>query len=456
MNITLKNIDPVNATLTVAVEKEDYQPQVQKALSDIRKNIVLDGFRKGNAPKSRIQALYGKSVLVDEINKLVSNKLFDYIKETHLSVLGEPLPSKTEQKPLDFDNQEDYEFSFDLALTPEMNVDLTKDDKLPYYNIVVEDEMIKKQIDKFKANYGTYEKVDSVAEKDMIKGKLIELEENGLEKENGIQNESAVLMPSFMKNETEKAKFVDAKMGDTIVFSPYKTYDGHEAELSSFLKIEKEEVANHQNDFSLLIEEITRYKEAELNQELFDRIYEAGTVTSEEDFKDKIKEDVILQLTPESDYKFFLDAKQRLEEKAKDIQFPDAFLKRWLLESNAERTEEMIEKDYPKILKDLKFQLIKNKIIKENKIQVENEEIRQQALAATQAQFKKYGAFNVSEDVLENFANEMLKKEESVRDLFDKILEEKLIAVLKAQVTLEQKDVTIEEFQSFFEKQEQE
>jgi trigger factor len=446
MNITLKNIDPVNATLTIAVEKEDYQPQVQKALSDIRKSVVLDGFRKGYAPKSRVQALYGKSVLVDEINKLVSQKLIDYIKENRLNTLGEPLPSKTEQKPLDFDHQEAYEFTFDLALTPDMNIAFTKDDKLPYYTIAVDDEMVRKQIDSYKANYGTYEKVDSAVEKDMIKGVLTEL------KEAGIRNDEAVLMPSFIKDETEKVKFIEAKVGDTIVFNPYKAYEGHEAELSSFLKIKKEEVKNYTGDFSFEISEITRYKEAELTPELFDKIYEPGTVTSEEDFKDKIKASVIHRLTPESDYKFILDAKQLFEEKAKDIQFPDAFLKRWLLEINPEKTAEEIEENYPGILEDLKFQLFRDKLIKDNGITVENEEVRQYALNATRMQFEQYGLGNLPEQIVDNYAKEMLKKEKTVRDLIDKVVEDKLIGVLKSQVTLEPKEVTLEELQKLFEK----
>ncbi|MDR0866461.1 MAG: trigger factor [Candidatus Symbiothrix sp.] len=453
MNITLKNIDPVNATLTIAIVKEDYQPQIEKALNEIRKNSVIDGFRKGNAPKSRIQAMYGKSVLVDEVNKLVSGKLYDYIKENQLNVLGEPLPGKDEQKPLDFNKQEDYEFVFDLALAPEMNVQLTKDDKVPYYIIAVSDEMIEKQINSYKANYGNYDNnIESVEDKDMVKGTIIELNEDGTPKEGGIADDSAVLMPSFIKEETEKAKFTGAKVGDTIVFNPYKAYDGHETELSSFLKIKKEEAKDHQGNFSLTITEITRYHEAELNQELFDKIYEPGTVTSEEAFKEKVKENIAQQLAPESDYKFIVDAKQLLEDKAKDIQFPDAFLKRWLVESDPEkRTEESVEKDYPAILNDLKFQLIKENIVKENDIKVETEEVQQAALNATRAQFAQYGMSNIPDDLLQNYAQEMLKKEKTLRQLVDKVAEDKIIAVLKEKVTLEPKEVSVEEFQKLFE-----
>jgi trigger factor len=445
MNITLNNIDPVNATITIAVAQEDYQPQVQKALNDIRKNIVIDGFRKGNAPKSRVQAMYGKSVLVDEVNKLVSDKLFDYIKENNLNVLSEPLPSKQEQAPLDFDKQEDYEFTFDLGLAPEIDVKLTKADKMPYYVLIVSDEMIEKQINSYKANYGTYEEAENVEEKDMVKGTLVETDGE-------INNDAAVLMPSYIKDEAEKAKFIGAKIGDVITFNPYKAYEGHEAELASFLKVKKDEVAAHPGDFTFTITELTRYKEAEIGQELFDKIYEPGTVTSEEALKEKIKETIAQQLAPESDYKFIVDAKQLLEDKAKDIPFPDAFLKRWLSASDENRTEESIEKDYPLILNDLKFQLIKDKLIKDNDIKIEKEDIQQQAIKATRAQFAQYGMSNIPDDLLENYAQEMFKKQETVRSLIDRVLEEKLIEVLKEQVTLEPKDVSVEEFQKLFEK----
>jgi trigger factor len=450
MNVTLKNIDPINATLTIEVVKDDYQNEVQKALNDIRKNAVMPGFRKGMAPKSRIQAMYGKSVLVDEINKLVSKQLYDYIRENKINVLGEPLPSKNEQKPLDFNNQEDYEFVFDLGLAPEMDVKLSKKDKLPYYTIAVTDEMLEKQIANYKANYGTYEQENSVEEKDMVKGLLVELNEKGKKKKDGISNEDSVLMPSYMKVEAEKAKFVGAKKGDIIVFNPNKTYEGHEAELSSFLKIEKEEVKNYTGDFSLKIKEITRYKEAEVNQALFDKIYEPGTVTSKEAFEEKIKEMISAQMAPESDYKFIIDAKEMLEDKAKDIQFPDEFLKRWLVESNPERTSESVEEDYPKILSDLKFHLIKEKLVKDNEIKVEKEDIQQYALSVTRAQFAQYGMANIPDQLLENYAQEMLKKEETVRNLIDKVIEEKVIAVLKEQVTLKPKELTVEEFQKLF------
>ena len=454
MKITLNNIDSVNATLTIAVVKDDYATEVKKGLKNIRETASIPGFRKGMAPQSMIQKMYGKSILVDEVNKLVSNKLYDYIKENKLNVLGEPLPHEGEQKPLDFDNQEDYEFTFDLGLAPEMSVKLAKSDKVPYYTISVTEEMIEKQINNFKANYGSYDQVNEIEEKDMAKGLLVELDEEGNPKETGINNEDSVLMPSYMKDEEEKSKFMGAKLGDVITFNPFKAYEGSEAELASFMKIKKEEVKDHTGNFTFKIGEITRYKEAEFNQELFDKIYEPGTITSEEQFKDKIKETTAQQLTPESDYKFILDVRQLLEEKTKDVQFPDAFLKRWLIASNPDRTEESVETDYPKIIADLRFHLIREQIVKDNDIKVEMEDIQEQAKNATRAQFAQYGMSNVPDDLLNNYAQEMLKKEETVRSLVDKAVEEKLIEIFKKEVTLKSKEVTVEEFQKLFEEKE--
>jgi trigger factor len=452
MNITLKNIDSVNATITISVVKEDYQPQVKKALNDIRKNMVLDGFRKGNAPMLRVHALYGKSVLVDEINKLVSEKLIDYIKESNLSIIGEPLPSLQEQDPLDFGKQGNYEFIFDIAFSPEINVKLTKDDKLPYYNITVTDDMIEQQIQAIKANYGIYDKdIEDVEDRDVVNGVLTELDEEEIRKDGGFRNTEALLTPFFFKDKEEREKFLSAKLGDVVVFNPHKAYEGHEAELASFLKVKKEEVKNYPGDFSFLITEITRYKEAELNGDLFDKIFEPGTVESEEVFREKIKEDITIQMTPESDYKFMLDARQLWLEKTKDVYFPDAFLKRWLVASDLKRTEESVEADYPQIRKDVIYSIVKNKSLKENNIEITKEELLNCAVESTRSQFARYGMTNISHQLLEEYARKMMEKEDSVRSLIEKISEEKLISVWKEQVTLEPQEISNEEFQKLLE-----
>ena len=454
MNITLKNIDPVNAILKIEIAKDDYASKVEKTLKDFRQKASIPGFRKGMAPMSLVKKMQGKSVLVDEVYKIVSEKLYEYIRENKLNVLGEALPSESEQKELDFDTQEDFEFAFDLGLSPEIAVKLTKKDKLPYYSIKVSDEMIDKQINSYKANYGTYSQVNDIEGKDMAKGLLVELNEDGSIKEGGIQNEDSVLMPFYMKDEEEKTKFMTAKLNSVITFNPYKAYEGAESELASFLKIKKDQVKDYTGSFNFEIKEITRYQEAEINQELFDKVFEPGTVKTEEEFRAKISEMIALQLTPESDYKFILDARKLLQGKADNVQFPDTFLKRWLLTSDAERTPESIEEDYPKIIEDLKFHLIKEQIVKDNDIKVEAADVQEYARRATKSQFAQYGMANIPDDLLENYAQEMMKKEETVRSLVDKAVEDKLIAVLKEKLTLDPKEVTVEEFQNLFQEKE--
>lgn len=322
---------------------------------------------------------------------------------------------------------------------------------MPYYTIAVEDDAVEKQINSLKANYGTYEQVEDIQDRDMAKGLLVELNPDGSEKEGGIYIEDDVLMPSFMKDEAEKAKFMSAKLNDVLVFNPYKAYDGNEAELASFLKIDKNEVKNYTGDFKFRIQEITRYKEAEINQELFDKIYGEGVVKSEDELKAKIKEEITAQMAPESDYKFLLDAKDLFLKKTKDVVFPDAFLKRWLVASNPERTPESLETDYPKIIDDLRFHLVKEQIVKEKEIKVEYEDIKEYAHRVARMQFAQYGMANVPDDLLNNYAEEMLKKEDHVRNLIDRAVEDKVVAAIKEMVTLQSKEITMEEFHKLIE-----
>lgn len=451
MNVSQTNIDKVNATITVSVDKVDYQEKVEKTLKDFRKRANIPGFRPGNVPLGMIKKMYGKSILADEINKLVGEALYKYIQENQLNILGEPLPN-TEQQTIDFAKEENFSFVFDIALAPEVSLAFGKEDKITYYTIDVNDELVERQIQSYKQNYGKYETLENEAAKDtdLLKGVICELEGES-PKENGIHVESGVLMPSYMKDKEEQAKFIGAKVGDKIIFNPGKAYEGNEAEIASFLQIEKDKISSLSPEFSFEIKEVTRYQEAELNQELFNKVFGEGSVSSEAEFKDKVKTLIQTQFAPDSDYKFLLDARSLLEHKVGKLELPEAFLKRWLLTSNKDKTQEIVDQEYPSIEKDLTFHLIKEQIIKANNLKVEEADIQEIAKQAARAQFAQYGMMSLPDQMLENYAQELLKNKESARNLADKAMETKIVEVLKKDLQVEEKTVSLEEFKQLFE-----
>ena len=451
MNISFQNSDKVSAWLTVKLEKADYQEKVDKSLKTFRQKAQIPGFRKGMVPMSLVKKMYGKSVVAEEVNKLLSEKVYDYIKSNNINMLGEPMPNEEKQQVIDFDTMDDFEFVFDIALAPEFKAEVSSSDKVDYYTIEVTDAMVDNQVKAYTQRNGKYEQVAAYEDNDMLKGLIAELDENGNTKEGGIQVEGAVLMPSYMKNDEQKAIFANAKVNDVLVFNPNTAYDGHAAEIASLLKIEKEAAAEVKSDFSFQVEEITRFVSGELNQEIFDQVFGEGVVKTEEEFRAKIKESIAEQLVADSDYKFLIDARKMLMEKVGKLEFPDALLKRVMLLNNREKGEEFVAENYDKSIEELTWHLIKEQLVKDNEIKVEQEDVIKMAKEATKGQFAQYGMMTVPEDILENYAQEMLKKKENVDGLVGRVVEAKLATALKAKVTLNNKTVPMEEFNKMFE-----
>ena len=451
MNVSLQNIDKVSALLTVKLEKADYQPQVDKSLKNIRQKAQVPGFRPGMVPMSLVKKMYGKSVIADEVNKLLSEKVYEYIKENNVNILGEPMPNEEKQPDIDFDTMEEFEFVFDIALAPEFKAEVSSQDKVDYYTIEVTDEMVENQIKAYTQRNGKYEQVEAYEENDMLKGLLAELDEEGNTKEGGIQVEGAVMMPSYMKNDEQKAIFANAKVNDVLVFNPDAAYEGNAVEIASLLKIDKEAAAEVKSNFSFQVEEITRFVAGELNQELFDQAFGEGVVKTEEEFRAKVKESIAAQFVADSDYKFLIDVRKVLADKVGKLEFPDALLKRVMLMNNKDKGEEFVNENYDKSIEELTWHLIKEQLVKENDIKVEQDDVINMAKEATKAQFAQYGMLSIPDDVLDNYAQEMLKKKETINNLVSRVVEVKLAAALKAQVTLENKSVSMEEFNKMFE-----
>lgn len=450
MKVSFENQDKVNGLMTIVVEESDYKEKVEKSLKDYRKQANIPGFRKGMAPMGLIKKQYGEYLKLDTINKVVGEELYKYIKDNKINMLGEPLPS-AKQEAQDLEKEPPYTFYFDIAVAPELKVELTSKDKLPYYDIKVDDATVDKQVDIFASRTGQYVKAEEYQKNDMLKGDLRELDEKGNTKEGGITLEAAVMMPEFIKVEDQRKLFDNAKLGDVIVFNPRKAYPDNDSEIAALLKIKREEVAQHEGDFSYQITEISRFEKAEVNQALFDQIYGEGEVKSLEEFRTKIAEGIKEQTVTDCDYKFLLDVRSYLEGKVGKLTFPDEILKRVMLLNNKERGEEFVKKNYEASIQQLTWHLIKEQLVEANKVKIEDKDVREAAKETARIQFAQYGMIQVPEEYVDNYVTEMFKKKENVDAFVDRAIDLKLIEALKKVVTLETKEVTLDEFNKIVE-----
>ena len=448
MNISFENSDKVNGLLTITVEEADFNASVEKTLKDYRKKANIPGFRPGQAPMGLIKRQFGASVRYDAVNKFVGEQLYKYIQDNNIQMLGEPLPSAKQETPADIEKPAPYTFVFDIAVAPEINVTLDGRNKIDYYTIKADDKLINEQIEMYQSRAGKYEKGEEYNPElnDMLKGDLRELDAEGNTKEGGITVEGAVLMPSYIKVDEQKNLFNNAKPGDIITFNPRKAYPEGEAELSALLKVDREVAKDIESNFSYQITEIQRFVKAELNQELFDQVFGEGTVKSEDEFRAKIAEGLKPQLEANSDYKFMLDVRTYCENKVGELTWPDELLKRIMLLNNKDKGEDFVEKNYAESIKQLEWHLIKEQLVKANEIKIEDADVKASAIEMARMQFAQYGMTNVPDEYVENYANELLKKREAVDNFVERAIDVKLAAALKNTVSLNNKEVTLDEF----------
>ena len=453
MNISFEAPDKINGLMTITLETADYQPEVDKTLKDYRKRANIPGFRPGQAPMGMIKRQFGPSVKVDTVNKLLGEKLYEYVRENKIQMLGEPLPSE-QQEQLDFESDNPLTFKFDIAVAPAFEAKLSGKDKIPYYNITVEDKLIDQQVEMYQSRSGHYEKVENfdMEQRDMLKGDLRELDAAGNVKEGGITVADAVLMPQYIKADDQKKLFEGSKLGDIITWNPRKAYPESDVEVSSLMKIQKEEVKDHEGDFTFQITEISRFVKAEVNQELFDQTFGEGTVKDEKEFRQKIADTISQQFKSDSDYKFLLDVRAHMEKKVGKLEFPEALLKRVMLNNNKDKGADFVEKNFDASIKELGWHLIKEQLVAAQEIKVGDDDLKNVAKEAARAQFAQYGMSNVPDEYLENYAQEMLKKRENVDGLVDRAVDVKLTAALKSVVKLEEKDITLDKFQEMLQK----
>ncbi|WP_025883749.1 trigger factor [Segatella paludivivens] len=445
MNISFENPDKINGLLTITVEEADYKENVEKALKDYRKKANYPGFRPGMVPMGLVKKQFGTSAKMDAINKLIGEQIYKYVNDNKIQMLGEPLPSE-KQEPQDLEKGTDFTFVFDIAVAPEFKMVLDGHNKLDHYTITVDDALIDRQVDMLASRAGSYDKVEAFEGNDMLKGDIRELDEKGNTKEGGITVESAVLMPEYIKVDDQKKLFEGAKLGDVITFNPKKAYPENDTEISSLLKIEREAAKELTADFSYQITEIQRFKKHDLNQELFDQLFGKDTVKSEEEFRNKIAEGLKEQLSVDADYKFILDVRAYCEKKVGKLEYPDALLKRIMLNNNSEKGEDFVEKNYEQSINELTWHIIKEQLVSARDIKVDDADILDAAKETARTQFAQYGMNNVPDEYVENYAKEILKKKENIDGLVDRAVDRKLVVALKDSVKLNEKEISLDDF----------
>lgn len=445
MNISFECPDKVNGLMTITIEEADFSADVEKTLKDYRKKANYPGFRPGQVPMNLIRRQYGSAVKMDVINKKLGESLQKYLSDNNINMIGEPLASE-KQEPQDLEKDAPYTFVFDIAVAPEFDVTLGQDDTVDYYDITVDDKVIDDQVSAIASRAGKYEQVDDYQDNDMLKGDLSELDAEGNTLEGGITVEGAVLMPSYIKVDDQKKLFDGAKKGDIITFNPRKAYPESDVEVSSLLKIKKEEVAAHTGDFSFQITEISRFKAHEVNQELFDLVLGKDEVKTEEDFRKKLGEMVKEQLDKSADFRFLYDVRAYAEKKVGDLTFPDALLKRIVKQNNPKASDEDLEKNYEPSVKELKWSLIQNKLATQFSIKVEDADVKNAAKEMARMQFAQYGMNNVPEEYVDNYTDELLKKRENVNNFVQRALDAKLTAAVKDAVKLNKKAISLDDF----------
>jgi trigger factor len=449
MNITRENIDDLNTILKVKIGKTDYEEKVENVLKDYRKKANIKGFRPGMVPIGLVKKMYGRAVEIDEINKIVTENIQKYITDEKLEILGDPLPKTDEQEKFDFDTQEEFTFSFELGLAPAIELKLNKKTKVNQYEIIVDEKMKNDYLENYTRRFGELRGAETAEEKDVLKGRLEAIDNNGDLIPEGLMIESTSLSIDIIQDKKIKKQFIGKNLNDTVDFDVKKAFP-NDTEIAGLLHIKKEEAQAVEGNFRFTINEISRFHPAELNTELFNRIYGEGVVNSEEEFMKKLEEEIAANLKRESDYRLMIDIKALALEKT-EFQLPEAFLKKWLLRVNENTTEEQIEKEFESFRKDLSWQLIRNKIARDNEVKISEEELLTEAANITRYQFQQYGLYYATDEQIANYAKETLKREEDAKRIADKILEEKVILILKDIVKLESKSVTIDEFNKLFE-----
>jgi trigger factor len=445
MNISQEKTGKLNAVISINLNPEDYQPRVEKAIKEQAKKAKIPGFRPGMVPTSHVKRMYGKSILLDEVNNLLSDTLNNYLSTEKLEVLGQPLPKVDDAVSYNWDFNDKFEFNYEVGLAPEFSVEFSKDDKLDQYVIKVDDETLASRIKNLRRSYGKMTNPDVSADGDVLYSELVQLSPDGSVFEDGITQTSSVRIEQIL-DETIKASLIGLKKDDVVEFDIQKAYNNDAAKIAGLLKIEEDAAADLKSNFRLTVKNVNRLDESDLDQAFFDKIFGEGTdVTTEEQFRTKITEELESMMVQDADRKLQNDLYNYSIEKIK-FELPDEFLKRWLKATNEKLTDEELAGGYDDFAKNLKWTLITNKIVTNNDLKIEYKEVFEQAKRQLDAQFRMYSPQPLAEEQLAQYTVQFLQDKENANRMFEEAKAIKVLDFLKGIITLNNKEITFKDF----------
>jgi trigger factor len=449
MKISKTSTDDLNVVVRIVIEKQDYQATVDETLKDYRKKANMPGFRKGMVPAGLIKKMYGKAALADEVNKLLNRELTKYIVDQNLNILGEPLPSASEKTVIDFNSDADLEFVFDLGLSPEINVDFEKIGKIPFYEITVDDQLIDNQINSYANRFGANITAEVVGEKEIMTGDFTRLNEDGEVIESGVSPSGVQVAVQLIRDEAVRELVIGAKAGDIVKFNP-RTAFANDHEVTHLMKVKDEDIDSVDCNFNFKINTINSFIPAEIDMDLIRKVYgEESDVNTVDGWREKVYGELKSNLLYSSNYRFLTDSKEILTNYL-SLKLPEEFLKRWLVETNEKVTFEQIEDEFGNFRKDLEWTLIKGKLVKDNDLRVEESDLEVMARTMARMQFQQYGMMDVPDQYLDNYANSILQNKEQKKKMAEKIVEDKVLDLIKEKSGIDLKHVTQKEFDDLY------
>ena len=443
MNISKNEVDALNLAVNIEITPEDYQEKVNGVLQNYRKSANIPGFRPGKVPMGLIKKQYGKAVLIDEINKMLQDAIYNYIQEEKLNILGNPLP--VEQEELDFDTPGTYSFGFELGLSPEFEVKISKKNKIKGVKVTADAKVLDTYMEDIRGRYGKMSTPEKPAAEDMYHGSFTEVDAEGAVVDGGIVKEDAQFMGTNLKTKKAQGELAKTSMGSTVAFDANKSF-GKGYNVAGLLGVTDAQLEASTGSFEFKLTNISRMEPAELNQEFFDKVYGEGAVTSEEEMRARMKEEAERMYENEADQYFLNNVAEYLLDKTK-FDLPVEFLKKWMQTSGEKPlTAEEVEADWEKTEKGLRYQLIENAVITAAEIKVSREDLLDHTVGMVKAQFQQYGQQVMDDEMLKGIAENALKNEEEVRRISDQVYNAKLLSHYKESFKVEEKEVTYDEF----------